>query len=137
MLYTSRIKNLTVAYPKLFRLRTKTEESRPRVQSVRLVEPKPQTVHSRLSRVWIETGDPRQPLKSVWIDEPALSSMANLYPIRLHPRMSRVWIWTEDPRMPLKSVLIDEAEMHDMATEAGELLQAEIEMFMAEEYASD
>jgi hypothetical protein len=99
------------------------------------VEPKPQTAHSRLSQVWIETGDPRQPLKSVWIDEPALNSMATLYPIRLHSRMSRVWIWTEDPRMPLKSVLIDEAEMHDMATEAGELLRAEIEM--AEEYASD
>jgi hypothetical protein len=34
-------------------------------------------------------------------------------------------------------VLIDEAEMHDMANEAGELLRAEIEVSMAEAYASE
>jgi len=27
------------------------------------------TIHPRLSRVWIKTGNPRMPLKSVWIDE--------------------------------------------------------------------
>jgi hypothetical protein len=135
MLYTTRVKNLTALCPKLFR--TRTAVSRLPVQSVRTDEPKLQAVHPQLSRVWIETGDPRTPLKSVWIDEPELHSMTTLYPIRLHPRMSRVWIWTEDPRMPLKSVLIDEAEMHDMANEAGEALLAEIEMLMAEEYASE
>jgi len=45
MLYTSRIKNLAAAYPKL-------------------------------SQVWIKTEDPRMPLKSVWIDEVALHTMA-------------------------------------------------------------
>ncbi len=119
MLYTSRIRNLTAAYPRLFR--TRIEESKPSVQSLPRTETKVQAVQPQLSRVWIETGDPQMPLKSVWIDEPELHSMTTLYPIRLHPRMSRVWIWTEDPRMPLKSVLIDEAEMHDMANEAGEL----------------
>jgi len=94
MLYT--IKNLTAVYPKLFR--TKTAESKLPVQSVRMDELKVQSVHSQLSRVWIETGD---------------------------------------PRTPLKSVLIDEAEMHDMANEAGEALLAEIEMLMAEAYASE
>ncbi|MGA2370477.1 MAG: hypothetical protein ACLPPV_14020 [Candidatus Korobacteraceae bacterium] len=133
MLYT--IKNLTAVYPKLFR--TKTAESKLPVQSVRMDELKVQSVHSQLSRVWIETGDPRTPLKSVWIDEPELHSMTTMYPIRIHSCLSRVWIWTEDPRMPLKSVLIDEAEMHDMANEAGEALLAEIEMLMAEAYASE
>src|SRR5271156_969279 len=100
MLYTSRIKNLTAACPKLFR--TKAKDRKPTVQSVRRDEPKLQPVHPQLSRVWIETGDPRTPLKSVWIDEPELHSMTTLYPVRTDSRLSRVWIWTEDPRMPLK-----------------------------------
>jgi len=33
-------------------------------------------VYPPLSRVWIKTGDPRMPLKSVWIDEVALYTMA-------------------------------------------------------------
>ena len=82
MLYTSRIKNLTAVYPKLFRSRIKTEASMPPVQSVRRDEPKLQSVHPQLSRVWIETGDPRTPLKSVWIDEPELHSMSTMYPVR-------------------------------------------------------
>ncbi len=46
MLYTTRIKNLVTAYPKL-------------------------------SRVWIKTGDPRTPLKGVWIDESKLPCVMN------------------------------------------------------------
>lgn len=30
----------------------------------------------QLSRVWIKTGDPRMPLKSVWISEPVLRNFA-------------------------------------------------------------
>jgi hypothetical protein len=134
MLYTDRIKNLSAVYPKLEQ-RIKTEESRPPVQGVGRDEPKVQSVRPQLSQVWIETGDPQMPLKSVWIDEPELHSMATESGLRL--RLSRVWIWTEDPRMPLKSALIDETEMHEMANEVGELLRSEIEMLMAEEYASE
>ena len=137
MLYTSRIKNLAAVYPKLFRTKTGTEESKLPIHHTRRDEAKVQSVHPQLSRVWIETGDPQTPLKSVWIDEPELHSMSTMYPVRPDSRMSRVWIWTEDPRLPLKSVLIDEAEMHDMANEAGEALLAEIEMLMAEAYASE
>lgn len=46
MLYRTRIKNLTAAYPKL-------------------------------SRVWFKTGNPRMPLKSVWIDEAKLHAVAD------------------------------------------------------------
>jgi hypothetical protein len=31
----------------------------------------------RLSRVWIKTGDPKRPLKSVWINDAKLRSFAN------------------------------------------------------------
>jgi hypothetical protein len=31
----------------------------------------------QLSRVWIKTGDPRMPLKSVWINDARLRSFAN------------------------------------------------------------
>jgi len=83
-------------------------------------------VYPQLSRVWIRTEDPKQPLKSVWIDEAAMHAVAGEEPTSDYPPLSRVWIWTEDPRMPLKSVLIDVAEMHALATEAGELIEAEL-----------
>jgi len=33
------------------------------------------TFYPELSRVWIKTGDPKMPLKSVWISESALKNM--------------------------------------------------------------
>jgi len=37
----------------------------------------PITVRPQLSRVWIKTGNPRMPLKSVWINEAELHSFGN------------------------------------------------------------
>jgi hypothetical protein len=37
----------------------------------------PTTVHPQLSRVWIKTGDPKLPLKGVWIDEAQLRGFAS------------------------------------------------------------
>lgn len=34
------------------------------------------TLRPQLSRVWIKTGDPRMPLKSVWIDESRINARA-------------------------------------------------------------
>jgi hypothetical protein len=34
-------------------------------------------VYPELARVWIKTGDPRTPLKGVWIDESNLRSIQN------------------------------------------------------------
>jgi len=34
-------------------------------------------IYPRLSRVWIKTGDPRMPLRSVWIDESRLHRIAS------------------------------------------------------------
>ena len=33
--------------------------------------------HPQLSRVWIKTGDPRMPLKALWINESRLHAFAN------------------------------------------------------------
>lgn len=35
------------------------------------------TAYPKLSRVWIRTGDPRTPLKGVWIDESKLHRVMN------------------------------------------------------------
>jgi hypothetical protein len=35
------------------------------------------TFYPELTRVWIKTDDPRTPLKSVWISEPALRNAVN------------------------------------------------------------
>ena len=37
----------------------------------------PVAIHSQLSRVWIKTGNPRMPLKGVWIDEAKLKAPGN------------------------------------------------------------
>jgi hypothetical protein len=34
-------------------------------------------VYPELSRVWIRTGDPKLPLKAVWMDESKLNQMQN------------------------------------------------------------
>ena len=38
---------------------------------------RPATVNPQLSRVWIKTGNPRMPLKSVWINEAKLRGFAD------------------------------------------------------------
>jgi hypothetical protein len=38
---------------------------------------RPATVNPQLSRVWIKTGNPRMPLKSVWINEAKLRTFAD------------------------------------------------------------
>ena len=35
------------------------------------------TAHPRLSRIWIKTGNPKTPLKAVWINESQLSRVLN------------------------------------------------------------
>ncbi len=38
---------------------------------------RPATVNPQLSRVWIKTGNPKMPLKSVWINEAKLRTFAD------------------------------------------------------------
>ena len=42
------------------------------------------TAYPKLSRVWIKTGNPRTPLKGVWINESQLSRAMNDLPATLH-----------------------------------------------------
>ncbi len=44
----------------------------------------PFTVNSQLSRVWIKTGNPKMPLKSVWIDETKLHTDTAKFVLAAH-----------------------------------------------------